>query len=236
MLEIVYSPQWFYGKDLPIDVLSLFVLFLIGFSSVTYYRLNRKKKHLLLAISFFLLAASFLFKILTNFTIYYRIFETHRLGFLTITYEALRASNVLFTTGFFLYRVLMLVGLYFLYAVYVKQEARTIVITSYLLLISSYFSRSAYYVFHLTALLFLLLITSQYWRNYRATRHATNQLLFASFSLITLSQLVFIFIKLQPLLYVIAELVQLAGYILLLTTFVKVLNDGKKKGAARHHH
>jgi len=236
MIELVYSPKWFYGKDIAIDVVSIFVLSLIAFFSMQYYKLNkRNKKHLFLSISFFLIALSFLFKIATNFTIYYRMLETRHFGFFTLTYSASKSSNVLFFIGFLMYRMLMLLGFYILYSIYIKQNKVNIFLIIYLILISTYFSRSAYYIFHLTAIILLIIVSFKYLKNYRKTKHNTNRWLLYSFVLIAVSQIIFVFIKIHAIFYVIAELIQLLGYIGLLITFIKVLKDGKKKRKKRYH-
>ncbi len=230
-LDIVYSPRWFYGKDIMIDLISIFVLVLIAFFTLRYYRLNRKNRnYLLFASSFILMAVAFLFKIATNFTIYYEIPQTSQLGLLTLTYSVIKTSDLLFFAGYLMYRMLMLLGLYILYSIYHKQNRFNVFLIIYLILVSVYFSSSAYFMFHLTSLIILSIITYDYFKNYHKSMQVTGKWLAYSFVLIAASQLVFIFIKLHTLLYVIAELIQLAGYVLLLITFIKVLKDGKKKG------
>ena len=93
----------------------------------------------------------------------------------------------------------------------------------------TYFSHSAYYMFHLTSLVLLLLITMEYYSNHFKNKIITSRLVTYSFSIITLSQIVFIFVNLNPLIYVIAECVQLIGYAILLLAFIMVLKYGKKK-------
>ncbi len=230
MIQLVYSPKWFYGKDIIIDLISVFALLLIAFFSAKYYSLKKNKNHLLLAISFVLMGLSFLFKAITNFTIYSNMLQTKQLGLIMLTYTTLKSSNLLFFIGFLMYRVLMLLGLYLLYSIYHKQDKANLILIIYLIMISTYFSRSAYYIFHMTALILLYIITSEYLKNFKRNKLPTNKWLASSFALITISQAIFIFIKIHTLLYVIAELVQLMGYAGLLITFIKVLKDGKKKG------
>ncbi|MBS3136751.1 hypothetical protein J4401_07405 [Candidatus Woesearchaeota archaeon] len=231
MIELVYSPNWFHGKDIIIDTVSIVVLSLIAFFSIRCYRIDKENKnYLYLAISFIVIAFSFLFSIITNFTIYYKSIETANLGFLTLTYQAMRSTDILFFIGYLMHRILMLSGLFMLYCIYDKHSKSGMFLGLYLILVSTYFSRSAYYIFHLTMLVMLLIITLQYWKNYRKVMNKTSKWLFYGFSLITLSQIVFIFINTNPLLYVAAEIIQLLGYIGLLITFIKVLKDGKKKG------
>ncbi len=228
MFRLVYSPTWFYGKDLLIDVVSVVVLLLIAFTSVKYYKLNkRNKNYLYLAIAFTLMAASFLFKILTNFSIYYIVLETKTFGFITLVYKSVKYSNLPLIIGFLMYRVTMLLGLLLLYKMYVKPKNTSFAILTYLILVSSYFSRHAYYMFHLTALIFLCIITLHYWKNYKRLRKPSNKWLAYSFALITLSQVVFVFVSVNELFYVTAELFQLTGYAGLLITLIKVLKKGK---------
>ncbi len=230
MIQLVYNPHWFYGKDIIIDIVSIFVLFLIAFFSIKFYKLNkRNKNYLFLALSFIFIGCSFIFKIITNFTIYYHVLETRRIGFMTFTYNAVNSSHILFFVGFLMYRLLMLFGLYMLYSIYLKQQKSNIFLISYLIIISTYFSSSAYYLFHITSLFFLVIITYRYLKNYKKNRDSTTKLLAYSFGMITLSQVVFVFVAINTFLYVIAELIQLASYISLLITFIMVLRHGKKK-------
>ena len=84
-------------------------------------------------------------------------------------------------------------------------------------------------MFHFLSFILLLLITYTYYKEYKKQKSPTTRLLAYSFAIITLSQLFFMFINLFDELYVIAEIVQLVGYIGLLITFIKVLRYGRKK-------
>ena len=232
MVNFVFTPQWFYGKDIIIDIVSIFVLSLIAFFSIKYYRIERKNKnYLYLAVSFLLIAFSFVFKILTNFTIYYHVLETKTVGLYTIIYHTVAVSDLLFFLGYLLYRLLILIGLYILYSIYQKNQPKSnIFLIVFFILISTYFSQSMYYIFHLTSLVFLSLITMQFYNNHMKNKQLTAKLLTSSFAIIAASQIFFMFAGIKEVLYVIAEIVQLFGYLVLLMTFIKVLRNAKKKG------
>jgi hypothetical protein len=230
MIELIYSPKWFYGKDILIDIISIIVLFSIAFFSIKYYQINKtKKNYLYLALSFILLAISFICKIATNFTVYYHVLETRQIGFVSFTYQTMRSTDTLFFFGFLLYRICTLMGFYILYSIYQKQPSSNIFIILYMILVMTYFSQSAYFIFHITSLILLLFITHTYYRNNQKVKHYTSKLTFLSFALITLSHLISIFVKVNLLFYVIAELIQLCGYIMLLFAFIMVLRYAKKK-------
>ena len=228
---MIQISQWFYGEDLIIDLVSAFVLLLIALFSLRYYKVERKNKnYIYLAISFLLIAVSFFFKILANFTVYYKFFEVRNIGLLTLTFLHVKTSDILFIFGYLIYRLLHLLGLYILYLIYQKNQSKyNIFLMVFFIMISTYSSESAYYIFHLTALVLLSLITIQYYENYKKNKLFNSKMLTNSFAIIGLSQILFIFVQLNKEFYVAAEIIQLVGYLILLTTFVKVLWNAKKK-------
>ncbi len=233
MFEIVYSPSWFFGKDLIIDAVGILILFLIGIFSLKYYRINpAKKTHLWLALSFFMISLSFLFKITTNFRIYYDVNVTRNIAGMLYSYDLLRYTDILFYIGTLAHRIFMLLGLYSLYSIYNKNTKSEFLLSTYLLIIIAVFTHSNYYIFHFTSFILTALIAWKYRQNYRNRKSEPAKLLAISFGIITLSHLLFCFVMLSQVLYVASELIQLVGYLLLLITFIKVLKDGKKKKPA----
>jgi hypothetical protein len=233
MFEIVYSPTWFFGKDLMIDAVGIIILFLIGLFSLRYYKIKPvKKTYLWLALSFFMISLSFLFKILTNFRIYYDVDVTRQIAGTLYSYDLVRYTDILFFIGTLAHRVFMLLGLYALYSIYNEHSRSEALFSAYLLVIIAVFTHTNYYIFHITSFILVALIAWKYLQNYRKSRSLPAKLLAASFGIITLSHLLFCFILFSQLLYVAAEIIQLIGFLLLLITFIKVLKDGKKKKPA----
>jgi hypothetical protein len=228
-IELIFSPVWFYGRDIIIDIVSVVVLAFIIFFSIKSYKITKNKNYLYLCGSFFLLLLSFLFKILMNFTIYNEIVDTRHVGFATLTSERIISSDNLYFAGFLLYRIFTLVGLYLLYSIYHKKDLLDMLYVFLLIVLSMYYSHSSYYIFHILTFILLFLITTQYFKNYKENKHKNTKLLAFSFLIIMLSQIISIFIEVELLLYVIAEFIQLLGYCLLLLTFIMVLRYGKKK-------
>ncbi len=235
MIKLVPLTSWFYGKDIMIDIFSTLVLVFILIYAIMFYKINKKPKYKYLITSFALLTVSFAFKILSNFIIYYHTTETRQLGFLTLTYQAIRSSNVLVFWGLFAHRIIFIIALYFLYLVYVeKQSLSAVILTFYLLVLAGYHSSYQYYVFHLTSLVLLLIITIFMFRNYFEEKHSQTFWMAVAFGAITLSQAVFILLNVNPIFYIIAEAIQLIGYSAILLTFIRVLSHGNKKKQDRH--
>lgn len=230
MVQFVYSPAWFYNIDIVIDLVSVFVIALLAFFSFRYSRFDRRnRRYLYFAVSFAFLAFSFLARILTNFTIYNDAVHMERVGNILIAYHQVVSSNLPFFSGFFMYRLLSLLGLFLLFSVYERRQSASVgFLVIYLILVSAFFSSSVYYVFHITALVLLMLIILQLVSRYCSGRNALTAWLAASFSVIALSNLLFVFVAFNSVFYVAAESVQLFGYFILLCMFVRVLLRGKK--------
>lgn len=228
---ITLCPTWFHGKDIVIDMISALVLFMIAYTSLRFYHLDkRNNKYFYFSISFLLIGLSFLAKILSNFNIYYDFVKDNFVGVVVVTMSVVKTTNVLYYFGFLFYRALTLFGLYFLYSLYQKHQSRgTVVLFSFFILVISYISQDIYFLFHVTALLFLFFLSRHYFFKYFENGNLNTFLVGLSFFVICLSQALFSLMAFDRLFYVLAEVVQLFGYGLLLVTFVKVLKNGKKK-------
>jgi hypothetical protein len=228
-LDFVYSPPWFYGKDIAIDVLSGLVVLLIGIFSFRNFLLDKKNyRHLLFSAAFVLLGGSFFVKTLTNILSHHQVGLSNYLSGLIIP-NIIPNYSLLPALGFLIYASMTLFGFYILYALTSKEILTTdYVIIAYLIVISTYFARFNYHLLYVTGLLFLVAMTRRYFIIYRAKGYRNTFFLSLSFGIITLSQLVFIFTYSSQTLYAIAELIQLIGYLFLLYTFVMVLRNAKK--------
>jgi len=231
MVQLIYSPLWFRGKDIVIDIFSVVVVLLIAFFSMKCYKLNKKNKnYFFLAISYLLIAASFFFKILTNFTVYTKIIEKKKFLIITLIYETVKPNYLLSFMSSILQKSLMLLGLYTLYVVLDKNKSRldhAMIIA--LLLIITHLSHIRHLFYYMTALVLLMVITLKYYYLFKKNKQKTTKMLVYSFSIIAFSQILFFFMFRYRIFYAIAEIVQLIGFIGLLVTFIVVLNIGKKK-------
>jgi len=228
--DFVYSPPGFYGKDITIDVISAVVLLIIGIFAFRNFLLDKKnKRHLILSAAFVLLGGSFIVKTLANIISHSPALHTQNLTISLLGVQILRPYTVIPAFGFLLYSLLTLFGFYILYALTSKDElSMNYVIIAYFILISTYFTRFNYHLLYLTAFLFVLATTRRYFLAYKKNKYKNTLLLGISFAVITLSQFMFMLTGQSYLLYIIAELVQLIGYLFLLYTFILVLRNARK--------
>ena len=230
-LDFVQSPPWFYGKDLMIDIASAVIVLIIGLFALKIYFMNKEnKRNVLLTGAFMILGGSFIVKSITN------ILTHHPKGIANYLSTMLALNmvpdySVLPALGFLIYATLTIVGFYLLYLQTAKQ---TLVSTDYLvlgyfMLISVYFARFNYFLLYLSSLIFLVAITRRYFISYHETKYKNKLRLAVSFLIISLSQLFFIFATSNHLLYVVAEIIQIIGYLSLLYTFFMVLRNANSK-------
>jgi hypothetical protein len=236
MTQVVISPEWFASTDMILLGFSVITLLLIAAFSLRFYFFKKKehKNYLYFAISFLLLAISFLWKIATDITVYYDIINTKQAGIFTITYQTMRAEKVLFVAGHFAHYLFALLGLYLLYVVLNRKSTMNHLLILYFIVMTTIFSNFSYFIFHLTAFVLLLGISYRYYLVCKQNKRNLTKLIFTSFSIIAVSQILFMFVKLWGNIYVAAQIIQLIGFILLLVAFISVLKNGKKKSNKYH--
>ncbi len=230
-LDFVFSPPWFYGKDIAIDVLSALVVLLIGAFCFRNFLLDKKnKRQLFLSAAFVLLGLSFISKTLTNLLTHSQAWLSREFWITIFGTQVIKSYSFFSALGFMAYALLTLFGFYIIYALSSKDElSMNYVIIAYFILITTYFTRFTYFIIYLSAFIFLFAISRRYFLAYAEKKYKNTLLLGVSFSVITLSQFIFIFSSSNHSLYVIAEIIQLIGYLFLLNTFLRVLRYAKKK-------
>ncbi len=231
MIPIKFGPEWFYLPSIVIDVIAFVVLLAISFYSYKYYKLNRSNKTCFyLAGSFFLVCLSFFFKLLTNLTVYYNVSKDVQHGALVATLEVVRSFNIFSVMTYSGYVLLHLLGLYFLYSIYQKENSKAnIFLVSYLILLSTYLSNLNFQIFHLTALFLTGFIGLIYLKKYFETNNRNTKMLHYAFTIIAISHIFFMFIPMNRSFFIFGEIIQLVGYFILLLALIAVVNYGKKK-------
>ncbi len=235
MPTLEFVPQWFNGYSFVIfEFFSAIVLMLIAAYSYKCYKFTDNIKNKRLATAFFLMGLGFISKISTNIIIHYTFVETINFGFFNFIVSTVKSSDILFTIGYFFYRLLILFGLYVFYLA-ISDSKENILFMTYFIIITTIFSSFAHYVFHMTVLILAGTITGLYYKNYLKRKTKRIMLIFTSFLLITIAQAFFIFSIGKHNIYVVSEIIQLTGFILLLYTFIKTIGKNAKKKQNRNN-
>ncbi len=233
-MKIVLTPDWFLGKDVLINSFSFIVLFIFSFLCFRNYKINKSKKFLYLGGGFALIALAQLAMISTKLILYYDTTVTQTVGQMIITHNIVSSVDIFYHLGFFFYRLFILAGFYIIYKFPIQKKYwEDFFLVLFFITIISILSKDFFLLFNLTSLVLLVLITKHYYLIYEKNRSGNTLMLVFAFSLLALSNAIYVFSKIEAL-YVMANIIELIGYITLLILIVRILN-GKKKESDGHN-
>ena len=219
------GPLWFVGFDSLMELVAFAIALAIAYQAFKGYTMTRQRTLFYVQFSFALLSAGLLIDSLA--------------GFLGILARALRATMALTRVGYTLYFFAQLLAYGVLIYAYVYQ-AKSVSTTSASLALIPVFGLAAlqepsvpemkllgllveYHPGSEIILLFLLAcIAILTGLNYSATKDRNAFLVFLGFLLLAFSHLLFILTPLNALMFVIGHLLQLLGFISLLTMLLRV--------------
>ena len=228
-MKIVFAPDWFLGMDVVIEAFSFIVLFIFSFLAIRNYKLNKNRSFLYLGAGFALIALAQLAAVMTKLVLYYDIGPSQAIGAAIITSQLVSSVDIFYSAGFFFQRFLTLSGLYIIYRLpRYKKSVGDYALIIYFILISALLSKGVFYLFHLTALVLLVLIFDNYHALYKKNKFVNTKILLIAFGMLALSQLIFILSNIEAM-FVLGNVIELISYTILLILIVRILKYGKKK-------
>lgn len=219
------GPLWFVGFDSLMELVAFLIALAIAYQAFKGYRLTKQRTLLYVHFSFVLLSVGLLIDSVA--------------GFLGMLARALRVTVALTLVGYSIYFLAQLLAYGLLIYAYVSQT-RNLSTTSIPLLLAPPFSSATlqappgalikllgplveYHPISEIVLLFLIFyVAVQTGLNYSATKDRNAFLVFLAFLFLALSHLFFILEPFSPLLFVIGHVLQLSGFLSLLTMLLRV--------------
>jgi|TARA_Y100000310_G_C20618150_1_gene781791 hypothetical protein len=227
----VFSPEWFYGFDSVIESIAIIVSVLLVYYSHKCFKLTKENKYLYFSTAFLSLTFAFIAKIIGTLAIYKPTITRSALGssihqtFTSVTPSGINAL------AFIVYIFFILVGFMILFLIISRltwKNQRVIALLVYFVFLATWISIVHYQLFYVTSFVLLLLITYSYYRNYREIKSEKAKFVFIAFSIILVSQAFFVFSIYSEIIYVLAELVQLLGFVYLLIPFILIFKKKPK--------
>ncbi len=236
MFRLFYTPTWFNEWDILFEFIILIIALLIAGYSWRIYRLNNENRFAYFSLAFLLVALGPVFKILTSAILYFTpVREVAATVLLPVAGQNLEFSPVLYRMGFFLQMVPVLGAWLLIFFISQKprdrlhkfHELTQIALFIYLILLISVVSNFKYEVFYLTSAVLLSLITLNYYKRYlnQDKNNRNTFLVMLAFLLIFISNAFFIFVFATQVLYVVGEVFLLAGFLLLLYTYSRIIKS-----------
>ena len=228
----VFSPEWFYGFDSIIELIAIIVSILLVYYSYRCFKLTKENKYLYFSTAFFSLTLAFIAKIIGTLAIYKPTITRSAVGssihetFNTLTPIGINAI------AFAIYIFFILLGFMMLFLIVSKltwkRNQRVIALLLYFIFLATWISIIHYQLFYLTSFTLLMLITYSYYKNYTQIKSKKARFVLFAFSILLISQAFFVFAIYSGIIYVLAELIQLLGFIYLLIPFILIFKKKPK--------
>jgi len=226
-MKIVLTPDWFLGKDVLIDIFSFTVLLAFFILCLRSYSIKKNKNSLYLGWAFFSISLAQLAAVLTKLVLYYDTTFTQQIGQVIITNHVMQSVDTFYQLGFFFHKFLTLLGLFIIYKLPDKKKrSLDFLIAIYFLILSALAGNMVYYIFHISVIIFLVLITGYYIEVYKQNKSYNTRVLLVAFILLCLAHFIMLLSNIGTI-FVIGNLVELASYIILLFLAIRILRAGK---------
>jgi hypothetical protein len=221
---LIYSPSWFTGVDIALEMVSVAVSFLLFFLAFKLYKISNEKNFLRFSFGFFAISASYVIKILSDIYLYTNINTTTRPWINLIMY---RLSTIEFVNifGNLAHRFLLLLGFLILLVVYLRiKDKRVIFLLSYFVFIISAFSAWSFLLFQTTMAMVAGTVGIHVLMKFIESRKKAMLRSTIAFGLLFAAQACFMFtFFLERQMFVIGHILQASGFLVLLLTYFMVL-------------
>lgn len=227
----VFSPKWFYGFDSIIESIAIIVCILLVYYSYKCFKLTRENKYLYFSTAFLSLTFAFIAKIIGTLAIYKPTITRSALGnSINQTFTSLTPSYIN-ALAFVVYIFFTLLGFMILFLIISKlrwNNQRVIALLVYFVFLATWISIVHYQLFYVTSFVLLSLITYSYYNNYKEIKSEKAGFVVIAFGMLLISQAFFVFVIYSRIIYVLAELIQLLGFVYLLIPFILIFKKNPK--------
>ena len=229
--QYVFSPKWFYGFDSIIELIAAIVSVLLIYYSYKCFKLTKENKYLYFSAAFLSLTLGFVAKIIATLAIYRPTIRRSVIGssihqaFSELTPSYI--NSIAFTAHIFF----MLLGFMVLFLIISRltwKNQRVVALLVYFVFLATWISFIHCQMLYLTSFALLLLITYSYYMNYREIKNRKAGFVVVAFGILLVSQAFFVFAVYSGIIYVLAELLQLLGFVYLLIPFILIFKKKPK--------
>lgn len=210
MLGYIYQLDEFFG------LIALIVTLLISFYSYKIYSFSKRDQYLLFAASFFLISVGFFLKLIFDIAL-----ETESLT-KSIFLGTMQIAGVekLLMLG---YMFFVLAGYVLLLIVALRVRKEVSLYIFLIAIVSLFVSQNYYITFHSIMVIVLGALFVHFYRNFAKSRLLNAGLVWYAFTMIMFAQVMTFFIFYSNKFYLLANLFNICGFLLLLSNFVLVL-------------
>ena len=227
----IFGPKWFYGLDSIIELVAIIVSILLVYYSYKCFKLTRENRYAYFSAAFLSLTIAFIAKIFGTLPIYEPAVTRTAIGSMVHQTFTRLTPSYINALSFIAYIFFTLLGFMILFLIISRltwKNQKVILLLFYFVFLATWISIIHYQLFYATSFILLLLITYSYYQNYREIKNGKAWFVTAAFGILLVSQAFFIFVIYSKVIYVLAELIQLLGFVYLLIPFILIFK--KKPG------
>jgi len=222
-MDVLYTvPQWFFSLSLVLNIVFALTTLFVSYYAFKVYKLSEQRGTKLFGISFLIIAAAYLVRIILN-SLIAGAFDDNTLS---LTWNNVYTLSALATYSYMFLFVVSLTTL--AYTTFKVKSSRTYTLLLLLVLTALYFTCVKATTFYILTTLLLLYISSHYFNEYLKDKNKRMLLMMGSFLLLLLSAILFMYAS-TPFYFVFANIIELAAYLGILTNLIAVLKHGQKK-------
>ena len=127
--------------------------------------------------------------------------------------------------SFILYKVFFILGFLILFFIVTKTEKKEkMFLFVYFGIITILFSIYFNFIFHLTLIFILTLLITHFYENYKKLKTKNSFFVFIAFLIILIGHILFMFVEIEPIFYLLGEIILLLAFITLLINQIQLKN------------
>lgn len=219
----IYSiPNWFFGYDIFLEFVCGIIAILIATYAIRTYNLTKQREAGLFGVSFGLISLSYFAWAVINLALVEKLSDTTRV-------LVLQEVSLISVLGVYSHILLFMAGLTTL--VYMTCRVESPKMYSMLLISTTLgilFSLNKALAIYSISSIFMFYILAYYFTVYKNNKNPRSFSILVAFVFLTAANLVMIFGK-SYLSYVLMHIFQIISFVLILVTFVKILQNGRQK-------
>ncbi|MDP2925625.1 MAG: hypothetical protein Q8N99_04595 [Nanoarchaeota archaeon] len=219
----------FYGIDSLVEFFIVLVAFTISYCSYKAYKVTDKKNYGYFSLGFLFIGISFIFKILSNLTLLYKVrFVSYNFIFEAWTkFKYIETINFL---SFISYKIFHVLGFLVLFLILTKTDKKEkVFMFLYMSLIVVFFSVYFNFIFHVTLVLLLIFLLEHFYRNHKRINSRNSKIVLNGFLIMLFSHIFLVFSEFHPIFYLIGEILLLIAFSSLLYNQMLIRKNIKNK-------
>jgi hypothetical protein len=219
----------FNGVDTLVEFFIIIVSLIISYYSHKIDKLVQEKSYKFFAWGFLSIAVAFVFKVISNITILNKV-TVEKANFIFTFFANLQWAEIIQFISFVLYKVFFILGFLILFFIITKTEKKEkMFLFIYFGVITILFSIYINFIFHLTLVMILTLLTIHFYENYQRIKNRNSFLVFMAFLIILISHIFFIFVNIGSIFYLFGEIALLIAFTTLLVNHIGLKHEKTNK-------